>query len=200
MYRSLELPLPKQLPYASKEMRKAWTELLARIMPFDLVIDEHTADGQEARVSKSSVAGSWGAVAGNLRYFADRFGVPRAGIEGTTIPYDLVRRYAALGAPRVVLGGSENTRGWRSSGGSPISASSSKPRSSRSTANSRGAAAGGARRAGRRAVAGETVHPDQARLRRALGDAGQLWRRSGGTLPEISPERIRARIRAQLEG
>ncbi len=48
VYRSLELPLPKQLPYASKEIRKAWTELLARIMPFDLVIDEHTADGQEA--------------------------------------------------------------------------------------------------------------------------------------------------------
>jgi hypothetical protein len=36
-------------------------------MPFDLVIDERTAEGQEARVSKTSVAGSWGAVAGNLR-------------------------------------------------------------------------------------------------------------------------------------
>ena len=74
-------------------------------MPFDLVIDEHTADGQEARVSKTSVAGSWGAVAGKLRFFADRFGMPRAGIEGTTLSYDLVRRYAALGPPKVVLGG-----------------------------------------------------------------------------------------------
>ena len=74
-------------------------------MPFDLVIDEHTADGQEARVSKTSVAGSWGAVAGTLRYFADRFGVPRASIEGTTISYDLVRRNATLGPPTVVLTG-----------------------------------------------------------------------------------------------
>ena len=65
VYRSLELPLPKQLPYASKDIRTAWAELLARFMPFDLVIDEHTADGQEARVSKTSVAGSWGAVAGH---------------------------------------------------------------------------------------------------------------------------------------
>ncbi|HZA93496.1 MAG TPA: DEAD/DEAH box helicase, partial [Gemmatimonadales bacterium] len=105
VYRSLELPLPKQLPYASKDIRRRWSDLIARIMPFDLVIDEHTADGQEARVSKTSVAGSWGAVAGNLRYFADRFGVPRAAIEGTTLSYDLVRKYATLGPPKVVLGG-----------------------------------------------------------------------------------------------
>jgi ATP-dependent helicase HrpA len=104
VYRSLELRLPKQLPYASKEIRSSWADLVARIMPFDLVIDGHTADGQEARVSKTSVAGSWGAVAGNLRFFADRFGVARAGIEGTTISYDLVRRYASLGPPQIVLG------------------------------------------------------------------------------------------------
>src|SRR5829696_6646938 len=105
VYRSLELPLPKQLPYASKEVRNAWADLLARFMPFDLVIDEHTADGQEARVSKTSVAGSWGAVAGSLRFFADRFGTPRASIEGTTLSYDLVRAHAALGPARVVLTG-----------------------------------------------------------------------------------------------
>ena len=98
VYRSLELPLPKQLPYASKEVRRRWADLLARIMPFDLVIDERTVDGHEARVSKTSVAGSWGAVAGTLRFFADRFGTPRAGIEGTTLSYDLVRQYAIPGA------------------------------------------------------------------------------------------------------
>ena len=61
-------------------------------MPFDLVIDEETADGREARVSRSSVCGSWGAIAGSLRYFADRFGVPRAAIEGTQIPERAIRR------------------------------------------------------------------------------------------------------------
>src|ERR687891_1808287 len=44
VYRSLELPLPKQLPYANKELRRRWAELVARIMPFDLVVDERTAD------------------------------------------------------------------------------------------------------------------------------------------------------------
>jgi len=111
VYRSLELPLPKQLPYASKDIRAAWATLFARFMPFDLVIDEHTADGQEARVSKTSVAGSWGAVAGTLRFFADRFGIPRAAIEGTTLSYDLVREHATLGPPRVVLAGPRKHQG-----------------------------------------------------------------------------------------
>ena len=105
VYRALELPLPRTLPYASKEIRRKWIDLLARVMPFDLVIDEHTADGQEARVSKTSVAGSWGAVAGNLRFFADRFGMPRAGIEGTTIPYDVVKEFATWGKPHVSVTG-----------------------------------------------------------------------------------------------
>src|SRR5215212_842339 len=111
VYRSLELGLPKQLPYASKEIRKRWADLIARFMPFDLVIDEHTADGQEARVSKTSVAGSWGAVAGTLRFFADRFGIARASIEGTTLSYDLVREHASLGAPRVVVTGPRKHQG-----------------------------------------------------------------------------------------
>jgi hypothetical protein len=66
------------------------------------VIDEETADGQSARVSRSSVAGSWGAIAGTIRYFADRFGVPRAAIEGTQIPMDVIRRYAHRLDPEVV--------------------------------------------------------------------------------------------------
>jgi hypothetical protein len=71
-------------------------------MPFDLVIDEVTATGDEARVSKTSVAGSWGAIAGELRYFADRWGIPRASIEGTQIPYDLIRKYATYGPPELI--------------------------------------------------------------------------------------------------
>src|SRR5207245_8633034 len=55
-------------------------------------------DGREARVSRSSVCGSWGAIAGTLRYFADRFGVPRASIEGTQIPERAIRGYARRGS------------------------------------------------------------------------------------------------------
>ncbi|MDQ2669385.1 MAG: DEAD/DEAH box helicase, partial [Gemmatimonadota bacterium] len=103
VYRSLDMPLPKTLPYAGKDLRRRFQELLAAYMPLDLVIDEQTADGQDVRVSKTSVAGTWGAVAGSLRYFADRFGVPRASIEGTTLPYEMVAEHASWGPPSVYV-------------------------------------------------------------------------------------------------
>ncbi len=200
VYRSIELPLPKQLPYASKELRREWADLLARIMPFDLVIDEHTADGQEARVSKTSVAGSWGAVAGNLRFFADRFGVPRAGIEGTTLSYDLVREYAALGPAKVVLSGPRKHQGLaverrRAYFGFELETEIEPirgqiPDELRSGAQDALADA---------LMAGETSHPDQGRIRRALELLDELWRRSAGTLPALAPQALRGRIRAQLE-
>ena len=72
-------------------------------MPFDLVIEERTASGEEARVSKTSVCSSYGAIAGELRYFADRMGIPRAAIEGTQIPYDLIMKYATHEPPELVF-------------------------------------------------------------------------------------------------
>jgi hypothetical protein len=88
--------------YARDHIFREFTELLAQYMPFDLVIDEQTADGSEARVSKTSVCGSWGAIAGSLRYFADRSGIPRAAIEGTQIPMELIRRYATRGKSQLL--------------------------------------------------------------------------------------------------
>jgi hypothetical protein len=201
VYRSLELPLPKQLPYASKDIRARWADLIARIMPFDLVIDGHTADGQEARVSKTSVAGSWGAVAGNLRFFADRFGIARAGIEGTTISYDLVRRYATLASPKIVLGGPRKHQRLmverrRSYFGFDLD-TELESIEGQIPAELQGAARDVLAQA---LMESETTHPDQHRLRRAIAELDELWRRSGGTLGSLAPEEIRARIRDQLDG
>ncbi len=201
VYRALELPLPKTMPYASKELRTRFVELVARVMPFDLVIDERTVDGTEARISRTSMAGSWGAVAGTLRFFGDRQGIPRAGIEGTTIPYDLVRQNARKGTPEVSVAG---------------------PRKHRHLAVSRRLTYFGfeletvveelrgevpepllepARGALTEAlVSGDTPHPDQGRIRRALTELGELWRRSGGTLAEAATPSLRARIRGALAG
>jgi ATP-dependent helicase HrpA len=201
VYRSLELPLPKQLPYAAKDIRKRWAELLARYMPFDLVIDEHTADGQEARVSKTSVAGTWGAIAGSLRYFADRFGIPRASIEGTTLPYDLIEKYASLGPPRVVLVGPRKHQGIaverrRSYFGFDLNTEVEPLRGTIPTA---------LRESARDALTealldGVTAHPDQGRIKRAVAQLDEWWRRSGGSLTVASPEAIRHAIRVQLDG
>ena len=94
IYRALGMELPTKMVNARDHIYRKFTGLLAQFMPFDLVIDEQTADGTEARVSKTSVCGSWGPIAGDLRYFADRSGIPRAAIEGTQVPIELIRRYA----------------------------------------------------------------------------------------------------------
>src|SRR5439155_1159645 len=62
VYRQLELPLPERLPHAGEKTLAVFADLVAKIQPFDLVIDEETADGREARVSRGSVCSSWGAV------------------------------------------------------------------------------------------------------------------------------------------
>ena len=185
----------------TREIRQRWGELVARIMPFDLVIDEHTADGQEARVSKTSVAGSWGAVAGSLRYFADRFGTPRAAIEGTTLPYDLIREHATWGPPAVRVGGPRKHQrlvvsrmltyfGFELETVTEV-LEVDIPAALRDLALAALADA---------LVAGETVHPDQARIRRAIAELDELWRRSGGTLAQAGREHVRSIIRRELEG
>lgn len=199
VYRALELPLPKTLPHAGRDLKARWAELLAQYMPFDLVIDEHTADGQPARISRTSVAGSWGAVAGSLRFFADRFGVPRAGIEGTTLPYDLIARFATWGPPRLQVAGPRKhqrltVRRTRTYFGFELDTDVEEledaiPRDLHDLARDALAEA---------LLEGETPHPDQGRLRRALAEADELWRRSGGALDALAPAQRRAALRAQL--
>ncbi len=187
VFRALELPLPATLPYASKDLRGRFAELLAKVMPFDLVIDEHTADGQEARVSRTSMAGSWGAVAGSLRYFADRFGAPRASIEGTTLGYDLVRRHATWSEPTVLVTGPRKRQrlaverrlryfGFElETGVEPLEGEIPEPLQ------------GTARQALSSALMeGDVEHPDQGKVRRVVQAARELYRRSGGTISPLA--------------
>ena len=199
VYRSLELPLPRTLPYAGRELRQQFGELLARVMPFDLVIDERTHDGQDVRVAKTSVAGSWGAVIGTIRFFADRFGVARASVEGTTISYDLVRRHATSGPPEVVLTGPRKHQ--------QLAVARRLAYFGFALENEvsplRGVVPNDLRLAARRALAravinGETSHPDQSRIRRAATILRDWWRRAGGTLDAASEDAIEARLIQQL--
>jgi ATP-dependent RNA helicase HrpA len=199
VYRQLELPLPQQLPLADHRALAGFQELVARIQPFDLVIDEETADGREARVSRGSVCGSWGAVAGTLRYFADRFGNPRAGIEGTQLPERLIQRFARRGAPTVEFD-------ERRARGRLVAVRTLEyfgfllerdvePLPSPFPAE----LAESARAALVAALAhNRTPHPDQRALRRALASCDEYWRRSGGTLPEAASDRLTDRLARQL--
>jgi ATP-dependent helicase HrpA len=102
IYRSLELPLPRSLPRVNDRVVSDWQRLLARVMPFGVVIDEETSWGEQVRVSPTSVCGSWGPIVGDLRYFSDRFGRARGSIEGTQIPYEVIWEAAGLADGEVV--------------------------------------------------------------------------------------------------
>jgi len=199
VYRQLEVPLPAKLPYGDRKTLELFADLLAKIMPFDLVIDEQTADGREARVSRSSVCGSWGAIAGSLRYFADRFGVPRASIEGTQVPERAIRRYARRGRPEVVFERQRRREGLMIVRTVEYFGFTLDREVEHFPSPFPDELADSARRALAAALlAGETPHPDQGKVRRALERFGHYWRRSGGRLVQADRERVGDQITAQL--
>lgn len=199
VYRTLELPLPERLPKADAQVLRRFRDLIARILPFDLAMDGQLAWGESVRVAKGSTASPWGAVAGTVRYFADRYGVPRAAIEGTNLPLELIRRYAVRRAPQVEL------REGRRSGlfvvrqveyagfvlehhRSPLAGRfpdelAAQVREVLATA----------------LFEGRSPHPDQAAIHRAATRLQEYWARSGGQLAQAAPETVLAALRQQLE-
>ncbi|HKV52088.1 MAG TPA: DEAD/DEAH box helicase [Gemmatimonadaceae bacterium] len=200
IYRALGLPLPARMAPASDLVYGRFADLVARIMPFDLVIGEQTADGEEARVSKGSVCGSWGAVAGALRYFADRSGTPRAAIEGTQISLDLIRRYSSLGEGELVydparkrsaLSLSRRTRYHGFELGREREAIDSFPES----------LAAPARRVLAEALArGDARHHAVRQNRNAIDEIRAVYRRSGGLTPRLGMPELTALYESKLAG
>lgn len=200
IYRSVGLPLPAHMPRTTPAVERKFIDLVARIMPFSLVIDEETVTGDEARVSKTSVCGSWGPVAGTLRYFADKFGVARAAIEGTQIPADLVRRYATRHAPRVVYDPAKRER--------PLALEHKltyfgfeleREREPLNDLPEEHAAE--ARHAIAESLAkSEARHPCVPRNRQAIDEVREAWRRSGGKTPKLGLAELTAWYETQLAG
>ena len=167
-------------------------------MPFTLVIDEQTRGGDEARVSKTSVCGSWGPIAGELRYFADKFGNPRASIEGTQMPIrpaapvsrrsregELIYDAESVAAPLVLQAARRVS-----------TASSSSARSSRSTSFRR-SSRDEARHVLAEALArGEARHPGARQNQAAIESMRETYRRSGGQTPRFEPRRSRGAVRS----
>lgn len=199
VYRALRLPLPSDLKIARDDTLKRFQELLARIQPFSLVIDEETADGESARVSKTSVCGSWGAIAGTLRYFADRSGVSRAAIEGTQIPRELIRRDAVVHPAEIIF--------------DPDRSQSPLVRRRRVTYSGfeleredeplrdwRGADGPAARHALAEALArGAARHPAVRRHQPLIDEIREVWRRSGGTTPRLGLSELTALYERALD-
>jgi hypothetical protein len=168
-------------------------------MPFDLVINESTATGQSARVSKNSVCGSWGAVAGTLRYFADHNGVPRASIDGTRIPLEQIKEHATRTAPEIVYDAGRPRAPIRLQSkldyrGFTLECESTALREFPADLLLE------IRQVLARALAqNQTHHPAEARNRFAIEDVRNLYRRSGGATPRLGEEELTAFYLHSLE-
>ncbi len=199
VYRALELRLPATLPVADERTLRRFQDLLARILPFDLVVDEETSTGEAVRVSRGSVCGAWGGVTGTIRYFADRFGVPRAAIEGTQLPYDLMRSYARVGAAEVTY----DPRHRRL----PLAAVRRRTyhdfeleRDAEPLDHIPEELAGSARAALVEALMTGVAHHRHARqLRHTLERLGELWRRSAGRLGGVDGSVVRGALGRRLQ-
>lgn len=196
--RALDVRPPASLPLADAAMLRRFQDLLARLAPLHLVIDEETPAGDPVTVARGSVCGSWGGIAGTIRYFADRFGQTRAAIEGTQLPYDLMRRYAHVDAPtvaydpdrkrsplsvvrRVRYFGFELERALE-----PLEAIPPELR-------------GPARAALVDALmTGRARHRDTKSLRHTLERLGELHRRAGGDLPGADGPAVRTELGRRL--
>jgi hypothetical protein len=199
VYRTLEFPLPEKFPPAGSQAVRAFRELLARVMPFDLVIDEHTADGRPARVSRGSVCSAWGAIAGTIRYFADSRGVARAAIEGTSVPLELIRRYARKGAAMVEFRDDRRYVGLVVTHRTDYFGFELDRTRQPLEGTFPPELAEQAREALTQAVLEDlTPHPDQRKVSRAAARMDEYWRRSGGRLKEASADARSSAIRRQL--
>jgi ATP-dependent helicase HrpA len=198
--RALELPLPAKLPVADSGMVRRFQDLLARLAPLDLVIDEESVSGEAVMVARGSVCGSWGGIAGSIRYFADRFGNARAAIEGTQLPYDLMRQYARVEPPEVVYDAERRRsplavlRRLRYFGFDfdrqyePLEAI---PEDLRSAARAALVEA---------LMTGRARHRDARHLRGTLERLGELARRAGGDLPGADGAAVRTNLGRRLAG
>ena len=200
VYRAVGVPLPARMPWGSEATLRRFQELLARYLPFTLVIDERTAWGDEARVSKTSVCGSWGAVAGELRYFADKFGVARAAIEGTQIPADLIREYATRSEPELAYDARRHQ-------GALVLVRRVEyfgfelERDAEPVERFPPAHAAQARRLLAEALArGESRHPAVRRNQPAIEHVREAWRRSGGRTARLGLAELTAFYEQALAG
>jgi len=197
--RTVERPLPERLPKVTKQVLRDYRDLVAAIMPFDLAIDGETAGGERVRLSMSSVCGRHSAVAGTISYFANRFGSPRAAIEGTSIPFKLLQQYAARGFPEIEL---RSTKGRPRLSLVQTSKYAGFILDRKSTAIVDGFPQGqedaARRELAKKLLEGVTPHPNQQRVTKIVRRLDEYYRRSGGTLQEAGPDRAEENLLGQL--
>ncbi|HEX2204300.1 MAG TPA: hypothetical protein VHG91_13410, partial [Longimicrobium sp.] len=199
IYRALDRELPRKLPKLNKKLERDWHHLLARVMPFSLVIDEVTSWGEEVRVSKTSFCGNWGPVAGEILYFADKAGRTRGSISGTQLPHELAVEYAEAGEVEVRYDPAHRRhplRLRRTRAFHGFELDSEDEGVDRFPPGLEDAC----RRALAEAVAsGAAYHRDAPAYREMFRELREVWRRSGGAAPQVSEKALAEHVMERLK-
>ena len=198
VYRTLEMRLPKQLPRAERSVLRAFRKLVAAVQPFDLVLDGETASGERVRLSDSSGCSGRGFVAGRIQYFADRFGVPRGALEGTDLPFEVVRPHVCHGEPAVIYGHGRKSGLFRVEETEYFGFVLDRTRQPLRGEFPNDLVDATRDALARALLAGTTDHPAQGRIAAAAGRLDEYWRRSGGLLEEAKPIAVFDLVRRQL--
>jgi ATP-dependent helicase HrpA len=200
VYRALELPLPRHLPYADDRMLRRFQELLARVAPLDVVLDEEASDGTPVRVARTSVCGAWGGIAGTIRFFADRSGTARAAVEGTQLPLDLVRRYARPDPAELAY--DPRHRRWPLVAIRRLRYAGFELDREREPLETVPPGLEDAARAAfvEALMTGGARHPQAKAVRVVLERLGELQRRAGGDLPSADGAAVRTKLGERLRG
>jgi ATP-dependent RNA helicase HrpA len=198
IYRSLDLELPRHMPRVNRAVERDWKRLVARVMPFSLVIDEETSWGEEVRVSKTSVCGNWGPVAGDLMYFSDKNGRARGSISGTQLETDLLWEFATPGDAELVYDPRHKRHPLRIVRAREYHGFVLEQIDEGVERFPQGLEDAARRALAEAVVTGKAYHPDQLANRATLRELREVWRRSGGTVGAASDEALREMVASRL--
>jgi ATP-dependent helicase HrpA len=170
------------------------------VLPFSLVIDEETSWGEEVHVSKTSVAGNWGAVAGEIVYFADKSGRARGSISGTQLPYELIWEHAEPGPPELRYDAAHRRTPLRLIRTRTFHGFELDRDDQPIDRFPEGVEEAARRALAEAVVSGSAYHPDVPALRQTFRELREVWRRSGGTAQQVSEKALVDGVAAQLTG
>jgi hypothetical protein len=200
IYRGLGLELPANLPRLNPRIDREWRALVARVMPFDLVIEEETSWGEHVTVSKTSYANSWGAIAGEIVYFADKAGRARGSISGTSIPDEMVFEFAAAGEGEVVYDPSHRRAPLRLARTKEFHGFVLEAEDEGINRFPEGLEDECRRVLAQAVASGQANHPDMPVVREALRELREVFRRSAGTTAAVDEKVLTDHITERLSG
>jgi ATP-dependent helicase HrpA len=169
-------------------------------MPFALVIDQETSWGEEVHVSKTSVCSGWGAVAGDLVYFADKSGRARGSISGTQLEYELIWQYASPGEAEPLYDAAHRRSPLRLKRARVFHGFELESDDQPIDRFPAGVEDACRRVLAEAMAAGSAYHRDVAANRDALRELREVYRRSGGEAAAVSEKSLVAYLMEKLRG